>query len=495
MRDKKIDKIFVFLSRYVLGIVVLVFLIIDFFQVYLQLPLQLIIITSNLEIIFLLYISYKLLFKGFVIALVLNIINCINLYFLYNLLNELIYFHMASFRFVSIALSGLVYLLSKRQTKYIEKLKQNSSLDSLTEIFNHRYFQDRLEIEFIRAKRMKLELGIIMMDIDNFKRYNDTYGHKSGDVILFETAQIIKQAARPQDVVCRYGADEFVIILPYLNKDSIDKAAEDIHKAYKDYIDKREDAKELSISISLGYSSYPNIASTKDELLSQADTALYHAKQQGINSVKIYKDVFHDIKQILNETESQLFATLKTLVGTISAKDRYTLGHSQRVMDYCVKIGHACNYTEENLKVLKISAILHDIGKIEIPQSILNKKEKLTNDEFELIKKHPVFSAEMIHPLTNFNNLYSTVLYHHERYDGKGYPDGISGEKIPFDSRILAIADSFDAMTSERPYKMIMSIDDAKQELRRCSGTQFDENIVNIFLGVLEKESLIYGEV
>ncbi len=480
------------LSNYILLFIILLFILLDIYQIIFSLPLQYVIIFSNIEVLLLLYVSYKYLTKGFLISLGIHLLNFIQLHLNYQINDNLIYFQMALYRVVACILSGLICLLAIRQAKYIKKLKMNSFLDDVTDIFNHRYFQERFEVEFSKAKRLNNQLGIIMIDIDNFKKFNDTYGHKIGDVILYESAHVIQEAVRAQDIVCRYGGDEFVIILPQLNEGEIDTIASHIRETYEEYISQNEGAKNLSISISLGYSTFPGIASIKDELISQADTALYHAKQHGRNNVKIYKDIFHDIKQILNTTESQLFISLKTLLGTISAKDRYTLGHSERVMENVVMIGKELKLNEETIKVLKIAALLHDIGKIEIPQQILNKKEKLTNEEFSLIKMHPIYSAEIINPLANLGKLHAIVLHHHERYDGAGYPNGISGKDIPLESRILTVADSFDAMTSDRPYRRSLSLDEAVLELKRCSGTQFDKEIVDIFIKVLEEQKRSY---
>lgn len=470
-------------------LIVIFFLILDICLTFFNLPLQVIIIISNIEIILLLFFSYKFLFYGFFIALFFNLLNSINLYLNYLVEDELILFQMALFRIVSIFISGIISYLANRQIKYVKRIEASSYLDALTEVFNHRFFQERLETEFSKAIRMNSILGIIFIDIDNFRGFNETYGHKNGDVLLKETAYMISNVVRSQDLVCRYGGDIFVVILPQLHKDEIKDIAEKIQKASKELLNT-----EYEISISIGYSTYPDIASTKDELISQADTALYHAKQQGRDNIKVYRDVFNDIKHNLSATESHLFTSLKTLLGTISAKDRYTLGHSERVMEYAIEIGKEIGLDEEDIKILRIAALLHDIGKIEIPQSVLNKKEKLTDEEFELIKKHPVYSAEIIKPLANLGKLHSIVLHHHERYDGKGYPSGIKGEGIPLEARILSVADSFDAMLSDRPYRKSLSMDKAIAELQRCANTQFDKNIVESFIKILHKNYLEKGE-
>lgn len=474
-------------QKLILYFITLALFTINLFMTLIELPLQVIIIFSNVEIIFLLFISYKYLFRGFLIASIFNIFNGIHLYLKYMLDKDLILFQMAFFHFIAIALSSVIYFLANKQQKYVKAIEANSYLDGVTEVFNHRYFQERLDTEFSKAKRMSSVLGVIFLNIDNFKRYNDTYGHRLGDVFLAETAEVLVDAVRSQDIVCRYGGDTFAIILPQLGNEEIDYIANNILLNYQNFIKNKMPAQELGISISLGYSVYPHIATIKDELISQADTALYRAKQQGRSNIKVYRDVFNEIKLNLNQTESQLFISLKTLLGTISAKDRYTLGHSERVMEYALSIGKEMRLTDEELKILSIAALLHDIGKIEIPQDVLNKKEKLTNEEFELIKKHPIYSAEIIQPLANLGKLYPIVLYHHERYDGRGYPKGLKGEDIPLEARILSVADSFDAMLSDRPYRKSLSKEKAIEELKLGCNTQFDSRIVESFLKILLK--------
>ena len=467
--------------------IIIILLILDVCVTFFDLSLQVVIIISNIEIILLLFISYKFLVKGFLVALFFNIFNSIMMYLNYLVNDNLVLFQMAFFHAVSILLSGLICILSKKQLNYVKTIEANSYLDTLTEVFNHRYFLERLDTEVSKAKRMNTVIGMIFVDIDNFKGFNETYGHKSGDILLYDTAQVINAMVRNQDIVSRYGSDTFAIILPQISEAEIENIAQNIHQEFKMYIEELTDIRKHRVSISLGYSVYPSIASTKDELISQSDTALYHAKQQGRNNIKIYHDVFIGINQNLNTNEIQLFTSLKTLLGTISAKDRYTLGHSERVMEYAIGIGKNLGLSEERIRILKIAALLHDIGKIEIPQNVLNKKEKLTTEEFALIKKHPIYSAEIIKPLSNLDKLHDIVLHHHERYDGKGYPTGIKGNEIPLEARILTVADSFDAMLSDRPYRKSLSIDNAIIELKQCINTQFDEGVVQAFLRLLER--------
>lgn len=324
----------------VLILIIIFFLVLDLFLTFFNLPLQVIIIISNIEIILLLLISYKYLHHGFIIALFFNIFNSVNLYINYRISGELILFQMSQFRIVSIFLSGIICFLASKQVKYVKRIEASSYLYGLTDVFNHRFFTERLETEFTRAQRMNTILGIIFLDIDNFRRYNEIYGHLKGDIILVETAKLITENVRSQDLVFRYGGDVFVVILPYLkNHEEIKDIAENIHNKFTEFVKNYQDAKDIGLTISLGYSTYPKLAQTKDELISQADSALYSAKQQGRDNIKVYRDVFNDIRKNLSDTENQLLTSLKTLLGTISAKDRYTLGHSERVMEYAILIG------------------------------------------------------------------------------------------------------------------------------------------------------------
>ncbi len=471
--------------------IILVIVLLESIQIFLDMPLRIIFLLTNFQILVLLITVYKFLYKGLFFSLFVNIASSIQFLLKYLSTDEFLYLEMVYYRLFTIIIAIFICSISIKQKKYSNKIENNNFIDSVTDTFNHRYFQERLDLEVKRANRIRNALGIIMIDIDRFKTFNETFGHREGDAYLSYTANVIKSSLRIQDILCRYGGDEFAIILPDLKKNKIEALIEKIQKNYETQLNNysTRKGKSIRITISMGYSIYPDLATTPDELISQADNALYHAKQTGRNNIKIYKDVFNNIKGFLNETETQLLTSLKTLLGTISAKDHYTLGHSERVMEYSSKIGEAMKLSKEDLKVLQIAALIHDIGKIEVPQEILNKREKLTDEEFKLLRMHPVYSAEIIEPFTNLSKLHHIVKHHHERYDGFGYPDKIKGEEILLEARILTVADSFDAMMSNRPYKNALSIDDAIEEMKLCSGTQFDGSIINLFIDIIKNEN------
>ncbi|MDQ2086124.1 HD domain-containing phosphohydrolase [Herbivorax sp. ANBcel31] len=238
--------------------------------------------------------------------------------------------------------------------------------------------------------------------------------------------------------------------------------------------------------MSIGFSEYPNKASSKNELIYQTDMALYHAKNLGKDKVHLYKDAILQIRKNISSDHQQLIGIFKGLLSTISAKDKYTLGHCERVSTYVVKIGEAMELDLKEISTIQYAALLHDIGKIEIPKFILNKKGSLTKGEIELLHQHPIYSQNILEPLEGMDQLIDYVRHHHERFDGKGYPDGLAGEDISLGSRILCVADSFDAMISERPYSRKKSITQAFKELEDKAGRQFDPEIVKVFIDVMK---------
>lgn len=389
-------------------------------------------------------------------------------------------------RIAIIIVSVFVAFSSERERKHIKRLEWLAYIDAVTGVYNHRYFQTKLEEGIKEIEGTNGSLSLIMIDLDNFKKYNDTNGHKAGDLLLSKTAEVILKEVGKKDVVCRYGGDKFAVITNESNPENILSLIERIRKAYNDMVTSEEfDRITDSATLSVGYSIYPALARNKDELIMQSDSALYQAKNLGRNNVQLYRNVFEEIKTFFSSDEHQLFGGLRALLGTVSAKDKYTLGHSERVMDYAVMIGRAMGLSNENLRLLKIAALLHDIGKVEIPESVLNKTEPLTQSEIEILRKHPSYSVDILEPLASIELLIDSIKYHHERYDGNGYPSGIKGKSIPLGARILCVADAFDAMLSDRPYRKGMRMDQVIAELKKNSGTQFDPDTVNAFLSTL----------
>lgn len=383
----------------------------------------------------------------------------------------------------------MVAHITEGVNRKIKKLEFLANIDGVTGVFNHRYFQTRIEEEIQRANETNSTLGMIMIDLDNFKKYNDNFGHKAGDILLSKTSEIFMNEKEKQDIVFRYGGDEFAILLPEACSGRILSVIERIRNAF-DEMYGLEEVFTLpdKVTLSAGYSIYPDLARNKDELIMQSDSALYQAKNMGRNNVQLYRDIFEDIKVIFDSDE-KLFIGLRALLGTVSAKDKYTLGHSERVMDYAEMIGREMRLDMEKIRLLKIAALLHDIGKVEIPESVLNKNEPLTEEDIKMLQRHPDYSADILEPLSGIELLIDSIKHHHERFDGTGYPSGISGDEIPIEARILCVADSFDAMLSDRPYRKGMRFEEVITELKENAGTQFDPFIIEVFLSALSVKS------
>lgn len=395
-----------------------------------------------------------------------------------------IMFYLAVFVFVCINLfaSGIIACGVEREKKKRDLLEWLSVTDGLTGVYNHRYFKKRLDEEIALALRIDKPLGLCMMDIDQFKVCNDIMGHPRGDEILVKTAQALEKFTRKSDIVFRYGGDEFAIILPDTDAEEIKKVIERVKAGFKELDVTGSDFEPcFHLTFSLGVSVFPRPAVNKEELVSQADKALYYAKSMGRDRIDYYNDVYKDIERMFGSHELRQ-DNLKKILLAVSGKDQYTLGHSQRVANYSMLMGKEMKMSEYDIKCLRLSALLHDIGKIEIPSEILNKKGKLTEEEFRLMKKHPEQSADIVKSLSGMENIVEDILCHHERYDGTGYPAGISREQIPLGARIIAIADAFDAMLTDRPYKKALSLEEARRELLENSGTQFDPALVKIFV-------------
>lgn len=373
------------------------------------------------------------------------------------------------------------------EERYQAQIIDMANKDDLTNVYNHRFFQQSMVNEIQRATRLNQPVSLLFLDIDYFKNYNDLYGHMKGDILLKQFADIIAAQVRSGDIVARYGGDEFAIILPNTSEEEGIRIGERIRKEIDSkHFDGEENLPKKHITVSVGVSCFPHIAKTKGDLINSADDALYRAKFFNKNRVEVYSSILEELKEDIQEEHIDTISSMKTLISIINAKDRYTYGHTERVVVYSNLLAQRLNLPEAERKILKYGAYLHDIGKIEIPQEVLNKKMKLSEKEWEYIRKHPVDGAEIIKPVSALADVIPLILHHHERYDGGGYPSKLKGEEIPKLVKILSIADSFDAMTSNRPYRPRMSYEEAILELERCKFTQFDPELVDVFISAVE---------
>ena len=376
----------------------------------------------------------------------------------------------------------------KTENDHIKELQTLVNEDGLTGVYNHRYFYDKLREKMHISEVENKQLSLIFMDIDYFKHYNDLYGHQRGDEALKRIGSILKSVAREGDLVARYGGEEFAIILPNTSEIEATKIAETIrNKIEKTYFEGQENQPNSNLTVSVGIAVFPDKAENELDLVKYADDALYRAKFFHKNRVETYISVLDELKKDLNEEENALVTSIKTLIGVINAKDKYTYSHVERVVVYSRLMAKKLGLSEKEKKQLIYGAYMHDIGKINIPNEILTKKMRLTKDEWEILKQHPKDGVEIIKSVNSLKEVVPLILYHHERYDGFGYPEGLKGEDIPYLARVLTVVDSFDAMTSSRPYNKRKTYDEGLEELNRCSGTQFDSKIVEIFTEVVRE--------
>lgn len=395
------------------------------------------------------------------------------------------------------------------ERKKAERKIDLSLRDTHTELYNYRYLMERLESEVNRARRYVLPLSVIMLDIDYFKSINDVYGHQYGDIILREFAQYLKNFARNVDIVTRYGGEEFAIVLPDTNKNSTIMFSKRLLDAIGRYTFDPED-KKIKLKVSMGIASFPEDGSdigTASGLINSADKALLDAKEKGGNKFCTFKDISKDIKDIVEKggkedveelrvklskmsdrVHKTLLESIYAFAKTISAKDHYTGEQAENMVSIAIKIGERLNLSSAVIKTLEQAAILHDLGKVGVPYDILHKKEKLTKEEYEVIKKHPQIGAEIIRPVNFLDGLVPIILYHHERFDGLGYSVGLKGKEIPLGARIIAIADAYQALVSDRPYRKAYSEKEALKIIGQGSGMQFDPEIVKAFLAIMRSK-------
>ncbi len=342
----------------------------------------------------------------------------------------------------------------------LEKVRQDkiiyiSEHDYLTDLFNRSYFVESYK-EMDNPKYYPL--GILMIDVNGLKIINDAYGHDVGDVILKKVSDILRQSCRENDIICRIGGDEFTVVLPNISEGEIELIRANISENSK-----KETINNIELSLATGYEiKNLDFEGDLDDVLKLAENHMYRNK----------------LVEGISVRNKAIIAILQTL----TEKYEEEKIHSANVSYYCKKIGEALNINEEDVKDLELAGMYHDIGKISIPDAILKKPGKLSKEEFDTIKKHPEISYQILRAADEFSDLAIHALYHHERWDGTGYPSGKKGEEIPLFSRIICVADSYEAMTAVRSYKKQLTKDEAVKEIIKCSRFQFDEDIARVFV-------------
>jgi len=368
------------------------------------------------------------------------------------------------------------------------RARERAHTDELTGLFNHRYFHERLDEEISRCSRFGDIFSLLFLDMDLFKAYNDIYGHLAGDDMLKQMGQYIKSSIRGIDMAFRYGGDEFTVILPQASLDDACKVADRVRKR----IEVEMDSKGAPLTCSLGIASWPTDGVMREEIIQAADVSLYYAKQMGRNRICLASEITSsDVLSVGAKTEREpgILSTIYALAATVDAKDHYTYGHSKKVSKYATGIAEALGYSQERIATLRAAALLHDIGKIGVSDRVLMKAGPLSDEDWEPIRSHPKLGVAILKHVESLSGCLAAIQYHHERYDGTGYPAGLKGENIPLDARIMAVADSFDAMTSLRPYRQgKFTQEQALAELKRCAGAQFDPKIIEVFVALSERQ-------
>ena len=302
-----------------------------------------------------------------------------------------------------------------------------------------------------------------MGDVNGLKIVNDAFGHLEGDKLLKKVAIHIKDICADSGIVARWGGDEFVVLLPNTSNETCSKLCKAILSR------KESDEEKIKTSISLGYSTKINSETNIIKTLKEAEDMMYKNK--------------------LIESNSYRYLIIQSITKTLAEKDHETEAHSNRLKHLCISLGKIMGLSEPELSELEIFAALHDIGKIGISENILNKKEKLTDEDWHLLKKHSEIGYRIVKSVPELLHIADYILAHHERWDGKGYPQGLKGNDIPLLSRILTVVDSYDAMTNDRVYRKALSRDEAIKELLINAGEQFDPNIVEIFTSEILKNN------
>jgi len=369
--------------------------------------------------------------------------------------------------------------------------EQRARIDELTGLWNRRHLMERIQIEIGRHSRYGGTFSLIILDLDSFKAFNDTYGHIAGDKLLKQLGTVLKGAIRDADEAFRYGGDEFAVLLPQTSIKDAREVAERVRRRIASEIKTGQ----TPTTASLGLASWPVDGIAINEVINAADKALYYAKQSGGDQSQAVLEILPPLAEPMTKFEVQqdkgAFSIIYALAAAVDAKDHYAHDHSQRVKEYAVALTKSLDLEPSDIARLSIAALLHDIGKIGISDEILNKASELSAEEWEVIKSHPQLGADIVSHVPQLASCMQGILYHHEHYDGTGYPLGLKGEAIPLDARILGVVDAFAAMTSARPYRDALPFEEALKELKKGAGKQFDPGLVETFISVAKTMPLV----
>jgi diguanylate cyclase (GGDEF)-like protein/putative nucleotidyltransferase with HDIG domain len=381
----------------------------------------------------------------------------------------------------------LIRSMRERVELLIARLYDAARTDPLTRLSNRRGFRELLDLELARARRAETHMTVVVGDVDHFKEVNDRSGHHVGDATLQRLARRLQDGKRQIDQVARVGGEEFALILP----DTDDHGAFILAERLRCELHEEFAGDTVPVTISFGVASYPQHGETAGSLLRAADEALYAAKQSGRNRTVLHSPALREasLGSGSRDIEGERFvAVVLDLAEAVDLRFSGSARHSETVGRYAEMMARELGLSSEQTGRVRLAGLLHDIGKVGVPDGILKKPAKLTAEELDVIKQHPELGARILeHP--SLADVRAWVGAHHERIDGEGYPRGLFGADIPLEARILAVADAYEAMTSDRSYRASIGHAAARAELRRCAGTQFDPRVVVALLAVLEREA------
>lgn len=379
----------------------------------------------------------------------------------------------------------LLYLRTKVEG-LMTRLTDAARTDLLTGLRNARGLHEVLESEIERARLSGRQASVLIADLDEFKDVNDRLGHETGDRVLRRIGRMFDEATRRIDTVARTGGGEFTIVLPEADEHDAYLIAEQLLARVR----RGFGGEPTPLTTSIGVATYPRHGEDVDALITSADSALYAAKGLGRNRAVLYSP---EVSEVLSSVTSKRavqaqghLATVLSLAEALDLRERGTASHSQSVGRYTEMIATELGLPTERVERVRLAGILHDIGKIAVPDSILQKPGQLDRAEWAQMRQHPELGARILGS-SELSDIREWVLASHERPDGDGYPRGLEGDEIPLESRILAVADAYEAMTADRVYRGSIGENDAREELRRCAGTQFDREVVEAFLRALER--------
>ena len=399
-------------------------------------------------------------------------------------------------------LHGEPRVLARRLESAFDKLAYMSKTDELTGMANRRHFEEVLDCFYHQARRYNRPLSLIVMDVDFFKAVNDTGGHQAGDDLLKCVAETIEDACRKADLPARFGGDEFAILLPETGIDAASGMAERIRDTLAG-TSHDINGVEINVTASLGITDLnAGEIDSPRSMLALADRALYMAKEAGRNcivqaheldgigqsenGVKV-TTLCKKLAGLDNQFKALFLQAIEEIMDILEQRDSCMADHARKVQRYAVLLAQEMELPERIVKRIEIAAMLHDIGMLAMPDSVLLSPHELDEASTELMRKHALYSVRIMEGMEFLEQEIPAVRYHHERVDGKGYPEGLVGPAIPLTARILAVADVFDAMTSQRRYRHCKSRDEALAELKLFAGTQLDAAVVDAFLNLADR--------